>query len=208
MGPGHCIIITIRRNLKCLNTGIKSFFFVFRGTLATRHKPSGEGLKTQILKRQNFLSKDSSPAPTEELSKVQTKPDKKAKDAKVSLLADLQKMHKKTVKPCNNGEEIPSDRKNASDEINNNNNAKNILHKNDKLSESSDAQDKKEPGNPLLAAIESAKNSKSKPRNIKPKLKLLESGDGPPSVQDQLRLKLEARKKLVDETDEGAETEQ
>ena len=207
MGPGHCIIITIRRNLKCLNTGIKTPFLVFRGTLATRHKPSGEGLKTQILKRQNFLSKDSSPAPTEELSKVQTKPDKKAKDAKVSLLADLQKMHKKTVKPCNNGEEMPSDRKNASDEINNNN-VKNILHKNDKLSESSDAQDKKEPVNPLLAAIESAKNSKSKPRIIKPKLKSLESGDGPPSVQDQLRLKLEARKKLVDETDEGAETEQ
>ena len=193
--------------MKCLNTGIKNFFLVFRGTLATRHKPSGEGLKTQILKRQNFLSKDSSPAPTEELSKVQTKPDKKAKDAKVSLLADLQKMHKKTVKPCNNGEEMPSDRKNESDEINNNN-VKNILHKNDKLSESSDAQDKKEPVNPLLAAIESAKNSKSKPRIIKPKLKSLESGDGPPSVQDQLRLKLEARKKLVDETDEGAETEQ
>lgn len=193
--------------MKCLNTGIKNFFLVFRGTLATRHKPSGEGLKTQILKRQNFLSKDSSPAPTEELSKVQTKPDKKAKDAKVSLLADLQKMHKKTVKPCNNGEEMPSDRKNESDEINNNN-VKNILHKTDKLSESSDAQDKKEPVNPLLAAIESAKNSKSKPRIIKPKLKSLESGDGPPSVQDQLRLKLEARKKLVDETDEGAETEQ
>ena len=193
--------------MKCLNTGIKNFFLVFRGTLATRHKPSGEGLKTQILKRQNFLSKDSSPAPTEELSKVQTKPDKKAKDAKVSLLADLQKMHKKTVKPCNNGEEMLSDRKNESDEINNNN-VKNILHKNDKLSESSDAQDKKEPVNPLLAAIESAKNSKSKPRIIKPKLKSLESGDGPPSVQDQLRLKLEARKKLVDETDEGAETEQ
>ena len=193
--------------MKCLNTGIKNFFLVFRGTLATRHKPSGEGLKTQILKRQNFLSKDSSPAPTEELSKVQTKPDKKAKDAKVSLLADLQKMHKKTVKPCNNGEEMLSDRKNESDEINNNN-VKNILHKNDKLSESSDAQDKKEPVNPLLAAIESAKNSKNKPRIIKPKLKSLESGDGPPSVQDQLRLKLEARKKLVDETDEGAETEQ
>ena len=136
---------------------------------------------------------------------MQLKPDKKAKDAKVSLLADLQKMHKKTESPCNNnGEETPSDR---SDEINNNN-AKNILHKNDKLSESSDdAQDKKEV-NPLLAALQNAKNSKSKPRIIKPKLKSLESSEGPPSVQDQLRLKLEARKKLVDETDEGAETEQ
>ena len=136
---------------------------------------------------------------------MQLKPDKKAKDAKVSLLADLQKMHKKTS-PCNSGEEIPSDR-NSSEEINNNN-AKNILHKNDKLSESSDdGQDKKEV-NPLFAALQNAKNSKSKPRNIKPKLKSLESADGPPSVQDQLRLKLEARKKLVDETDEGAETEQ
>lgn len=208
MEAGHyCRIITILCNLKCLNTEIKSFFLAFRGTLATRHKPSGEGLKTQILKRQNFLSKDSSPAPGDELSKVQLKPDKKAKDAKVSLLADLQKMHKKTeTEPCNNGEEIPSDR-NSSGEINNNN-AKNILHKNDKLSESSDdAQDKKEV-NPLLAALQNAKNSKSKPRIIKPKLKSLESVEGPPSVQDQLRLKLEARKKLVDETDEGAETEQ
>ena len=172
--------------------------------MATRHKPSGEGLKTQILKRQNFLSKDSSPAPTEELSKVQTRPDKKAKDAKVSLLADLQKMHKKTEKTCNNGQEAPSER-NSSEEINNNNNAKNILHKNDSLSESRDAPDKKEV-NPLFAAIENAK--KSKPRIIKPKLKSAESADGPPSVQDQLRLKLEARKKLVDETDEGAENEQ
>ena len=205
MEAGHCRIITILCNSQCLNTEIKSFFLAFRGTLATRHKPSGEGLKTQILKRQNFLSKDSSPAPGDELSKVQLMPDKKAKDAKVSLLADLQKMHKKTS-PCNNGEEIPSDR-NSSEEINNNN-AKNILHKNDKLSESSDdGQDKKEV-NPLLAALQNAKNSKSKPRNIKPKLKSLESADGPPSVQDQLRLKLEARKKLVDETDEGAETEQ
>ena len=138
---------------------------------------------------------------------MQLKPDKKARDAKVSLLADLQKMHKKTESPCNNNaEEITSDR-NSSGEINNNN-AKNTLHKNDKLSESSDdAQDKKEV-NPLLAALQNAKNSKSKPRIIKPKLKSSESADGPPSVQDQLRLKLEARKKLVDETDEGAETEQ
>ena len=99
---------------------------------------------------------------------------------------------------------MPSDRKNESDEINNNN-VKNILHKNDSLSESRDAPDKKEV-NPLFAAIENAK--KSKPRIIKPKLKSAESADGPPSVQDQLRLKLEARKKLVDETDEGAENEQ
>ena len=201
MGPGHCN----NNHLKVYPLKLsKCFFLFFRGTLATRHKPSGEGLKTQILKRQNFLSKDSSPAPTEELSKVQTKPDKKAKDAKVSLLADLQKMHKKTEKSCNNGQETPSDR-NLSDEINNNDNAKNSLHKNDSLSDSRDAQDKKEV-NPLLAAIENAK--KSKPRIIKPKLKALETKEGPPSVQDQLRLKLEARKKLVDETDEGAETEQ
>ena len=105
------------------------------------------GRVKSAFKRQRELLKEKRPA----------KPDKKAKDAKVSLLADLQKMHKKTVKQsCNNGEEMPSDRKNESDEINNNN-VKNILHKNDKLSESSDAQDKKEPVNPLLAAIESAK---------------------------------------------------
>ena len=37
----------------------------YRGTLASRHKPSGEALKCQILKRQHFLSKDNSPAPPE-----------------------------------------------------------------------------------------------------------------------------------------------
>ena len=93
MGSGHT---DNNHPLKRQNTGIKCLFLLFRGTLATRHKPSGEGLKTQILKRQNFLSKDSSPAPAEEPSKVQPRPDKRAKDAKVSLLADLQKMHKKT----------------------------------------------------------------------------------------------------------------
>ena len=130
------------------------------------------------------------------------KPDKKAKDAKVSLLADLQKLHKKTEKLCI-AEKVQSD---TSCEINNNN-TKDILHNKDNVSESSDAQGKKEV-NPLLAAIENAKNSKnSKPRIIKPNLKSV-SGEGPPPVQDQLRLKLEARKKLVEETDEGAETEQ
>jgi len=70
---------------------------IHRGTLATRHKPTGEALKTHILKKQNQDSKDNSPAPESLLEKL-IKPDKKAKDAKVSLMADLQKLHKKKTK--------------------------------------------------------------------------------------------------------------
>ena len=34
---------------------------VHRGTLATRHRPTGEGLRTQILRRQHADSKEGSP---------------------------------------------------------------------------------------------------------------------------------------------------
>ena len=251
--------------------------------MATRHKPTGEGLKTQILRRQSFLlSKENSPAPDNDSKKLLNKPDRKAKDAKVSLLADLQKLHKKTVKEENPEPEVEVSKNiiKESDKVNNNvdeedlnkksvnpllaeienkknsttkskskapppppppkpasndeeddnnkkqvnpflaeiENKKNSRLNNSKLKEpppppppktaSNDDEeaDSKKPVNPFLAEIENAKNSKPKLKNSKTKSKDLPSKPAVPSIQDQLRLKLEARKKLVDDTDEGAET--
>jgi len=256
---------------------------IHRGTLATRHKPTGEGLKTQILRRQSFLlSKENSPAPDNDSKKLLNKPDRKAKDAKVSLLADLQKLHKKTVKE-ETPEPVVEVSKNIikeSDKVNNNvdeedvnkksvnpllaeienkknsntkskgkvpppppppkpasnddddednkkqvnpflaeiENKKNSRLNDSKLKEQpppppskpasnvDEEADSKKPVNPFLADIENAKNSKPKLKNSKSKSKDLPSKPAVPSIQDQLRLKLEARKKLVDDTDEGAET--
>ena len=118
--------------------------------MATRHKPTGEGLKTQILRRQSFiLSKENSPAPDNDSKKLLNKPDRKAKDAKVSLLADLQKLHKKTVK-----EETPEPVVEVS---------KNIINESDKVNNNVDEKDvNKKSVNPLLAEIENKKNSNPK----------------------------------------------
>ena len=69
-----------------------------------------------------------------------------------------------------------------------------------------DEIDNKKPVNSFLAEIENAKNSKPKLKSLKTKSKDPPAKPAMPSIQDQLRLKLEARKKLVDDTDEGAET--
>jgi len=215
---------------------------IHRGTLATRHKPTGEGLKTQILRRQSFLlSKENSPAPDNDSNKLLNKPDKKAKDAKVSLLADLQKLHKKNVKEESAEPlvEVQKDELKESDKINNNvgddeenkkpmnpflaeiENAKNSKSKSNKTNPNPPPpppplkpasnnieveEESKKQVNPFLAEIENAKNSKPKLKSLKTKSKDPPSKPAVPSIQDQLRLKLEARKKLVDDTDEGAET--
>ena len=72
-------------------------------------------MKTQILRRQNFLSKDSSPAPEEAVCQV-ARPDKKAREAKVSLLADLASLQKKSSKTKKAEVEAEN-----SDDVNNNN---------------------------------------------------------------------------------------
>lgn len=156
----------------------------FRGTLATRHKPTGEGLRTQILKRQNFLSKDNSPVPESSPVKPELKPDKKSKDAKTFLMADLQKLQKKVCK-----ESSPEVAKCEPEGDTNNNNM---------LDSSCHENDSQKVNNPFLAELGSNKGSKLK-KAIKPKMSEV------PSIQDQLQLKLAARKKLVDEADELAE---
>ena len=164
----------------------KRFFLYFRGTLATRHKPSGEALKSQILKRQNLHSKDNSPVP-DSLPKLPIlKPDKKAKDAKVSLLADLQKLQRRK---CDSEDEkninaVTSDNKDL-DKINNNNIQ-------EECGSSSDSNK-----NTFLTELKNIKNSK-------PKIKVIKEKE-PNVIQDQLRLKLEARKKHVDESNEVKE---
>jgi len=149
---------------------------IHRGTLATRHKPTGEALKTHILKKQNQDSKDNSPAPELLLEKL-IKPDKKAKDAKVSLMADLQKLHKKKTKdpPKNENENL--------DKVNNN------------VPEKVEEENK---NNLFLNQLKNMKNT----NQTKPRIKSVRGDQDSPGVPDQLRLKLEARKKLVDESNE------
>lgn len=151
---------------------------IHRGTLATRHKPTGEALKTQILKKQNLNSKDNSPAPDLSLEKLIPKPDKKAKDAKVSLMADLQKLHKKKIK------DPPKTEIENLDKANNN------------VTDNDDDENK---NNMFLTQLKNIKNT------TKPRIKSSRGDQDSPGVPDQLRLKLEARKKLVDESNEVSE---
>ena len=141
--------------------------------MATRHKPTGEGLRSQILKRQHFLSKDASPAPEEEESSAVAKPDQKSKDAKSSLMADLQKLQKKVVKPTSQVDASRGD---------DNNNVE---------SEENGGSSSPKAVNPFLAELGGAKSNKLK--------KTIKSKDPASSIQDQLQMRLAARKKLVDE---------
>ena len=59
---------------------------VHRGTLATRHRPTGEGLRTQILRRQHADSKEGSPVS----SKCDLKSDFPRLKSEKSFLADIQ----------------------------------------------------------------------------------------------------------------------
>jgi len=192
---------------------------VHRGTLATRHKPTGEGLKCQILRRQHFLSKDNSPAPSSEtpppppapLAAPLPPPPPPApppapavsdnvsqektviKPAKLSLIADLQSAQKTRRREeteagpeCDKESRTDTEAETVrpSDEDVNKKNLKKV---------------------PFLVELENSKN-KAKLRSNKSKTvappKNMEIG-----IQDQLRLKLEARKKLVDEADEERELE-
>ena len=149
-------------------------------------------MKTQILRRQNFLSKDSSPAPEEAVCQV-ARPDKKAREAKVSLLADLASLQKKSSKTKKAEVEAEN-----SDDVNNNN------VKNSNKAESAQADgDEDKRVNPFLAQIENAKSSK--PRTVKQRTTAARA-PSPASGQDQLQRMMAARRKLVEETDEGAET--
>ena len=193
-----------------------------RGTLAGRHKPSGEALKCQILKRQHFLSKDNSPAPTETSTPPPTPviplvfppapppapplapppappappsvPDLKkernvTKPSKVSLMADLQSVQK--TRRCKEDSPESPERKEKSSSPTTDELEKNQTNK-QKV--------------PFLVELENSKN-KGKLKSNKTKIvvppKKMESN----GIQDQLRLKLEARKKLVEEAEEAEETQ-
>ena len=146
-------------------------------------------MRAQILKRQNFLSKDNSPAPESSPIKPELKPDKKSTDAKTFLMADLQKLQKKVCKE-NIKESSPEVSKSEpKGDSNNNSIIESSCHENDS----------QKAVNPFLAELGSNKISKLK-KSIKPRVSEV------PSIQDQLQLKLAARKKLVDEAaDELAE---
>ena len=192
-------------------------FNCYRGTLASRHKPSGEALKCQILKRQHFLSKDNSPAPPETSTPPQSPlllppppppppppavpdpgpgpgPEERAvvKPAKVSLIADLQSRQKSRAKE----EDSPSPERNEKNE--------------ESQAPTTDEQEKNQINKqkvPFLVELENSKNKgklKSKTKRIDPPPgKKMESF----GIQDQLRLKLEARKKLVEEAEEAGESQ-
>merc|ERR1712106_386960 len=248
---------------------------VHRGTLATRHRPSGEGLRTQILRRQFADSKEGSPVetckeqpvppPSPSHSKLNSKNNSPLVKKGKSFLADIQatlntkckddspdKEEQTTDKPSADTRDVNSPIhsptkgqipsflsgiKNAAKRQESESSDKithaplRALKQKDGIKEEQ-AVDKskenpKDDGSPLhspskvkrpsfLAGIENAvKRNDSgasgeplalpKLRKVKPKPNpIVKEGS---SIQDQLRLKLEARKKLVDETDEGAETE-
>jgi len=194
---------------------------IHRGTLASRHKPSGEALKCQILKRQHFLSKDNSPAPRETSTPPPTpasplvlppapppappvappapppppsvpEPERTAtKPSKVSLIADLQSAQK-TRRGKEDSPESPERSEESSSP------ATDELEKN---------QTNKQKV-PFLVELENSKNkgklksTKTKRVDPSPPKKMESFG-----IQDQLRLKLEARKKLVEEAEEAEESQ-
>ena len=121
------------------------------------------------------------------------RPDKKAREAKVSLLADLASLQKKSSKTKKAEVEAEN-----SDEVNNN--VKNST-KTESAETGGDEEDKRV--NPFLAQIENAKSSK--PRTVRPRPAAARV-PSPASGQDQLQRMMAARRKLVEETDEGAET--
>eukprot|EP00092_Neocalanus_flemingeri_P002395 GFUD01002561.1.p1 GENE.GFUD01002561.1~~GFUD01002561.1.p1 ORF type:complete len:239 (+),score=104.22 GFUD01002561.1:309-1025(+) len=200
---------------------------VHRGTLASRHRPSGEGLRTQILRRQQADSKEGSPVskcqegppppppPSSSPVSVPKNIPTKTKPG-TSFLADIQAAQKTKCK--DDSDDSPTEDSGSEDLVKQG-------EENEKPAESS-----KDPTSPTNSPISKPKpsflsemiNSHRKKvtdesgqtisqlksvRKVKPKspsnpLMMENSG-----IQDQLRLKLEARKKLVEETDEGAETE-
>ena len=191
--------------------------------MASRHKPSGEALKCQILKRQHFLSKDNSPAPREASTPppppasplvlppappvappapppAPSVPDPDplkrnlknlSKPSKVSLIADLQ-----SVQKTRRSQEDSPERPQESEES----------------TSPTTEEVEKDPTNkqkvPFLVELENSKNkgklksNKTKRVDPSPPKKMESFG-----IQDQLRLKLEARKKLVEEAEEAEETQ-
>ena len=197
---------------------------VHRSILATRHRPSGEGLRTQILRRQLTDSREGSPAgiskeqpvpppppPSNTNTANGSKSSQKPRQGK-SFLADIQAALGTKCKD----NATSDDEENIVKEDNGMNKQSDESPREDRSPVNSPLKGKRPsflagiedavkrrgsdtPGEPLLS-LPVLKKATSK---VKPHPIVMEKS----SVQDQLRMKLEARKKLVDETDEGTETE-
>ena len=194
---------------------------VHRGTLATRHRPSGEGLRTQILRRQQADSKEGSPVrkPVPPLipssSKCGSKNNSSQSKPGKSFLADIQSALNTN---CNDKEDVVKEEEKPIEEQRNNESQTRSDRSSPRGELSPTLSSSKGPRPSFLAGIENA-NKKQETgeagesiplkvlRKVKPKATSNPIGIGKSNVQDQLRMKLEARKKLVDETDEGAENE-
>jgi len=197
---------------------------VHRSILATRHRPSGEGLRTQILRRQLTDSREGSPAgmskeqpvpppppPSNTNTTNGSKSSQKPKQGN-SFLADIQAALGTKCKD-NASEDEEEDVVKEDNTVN-------------KQSDEPPREDRSPRNSPLkgkrpsfLAGIEDAAKRRESDTPGEPILSLASLKKATPkskphpivmdksSIQDQLRMKLEARKKLVDETDEGTETE-
>ena len=198
---------------------------VHRGTLATRHRPSVEGLRTQILRRQQADSKEGSPVkkckdqsvPPPLPSSSKCDPQNNSSPAKPgkSFLTDIQSA---LNTKCKDEEDVvKQDEKPIEDQRNNESPTHSESSPDDPRRECSPTHSlPKGPRPSFLAGIENRKQEPGESneripvkalRKVKPKVTSNPIVIEKSNVQDQLRMKLEARKKLVDETDEGAENE-
>ena len=73
---------------------------VHRGTLATRHRPSGEGLRTQILRRQQADSKEGSPVRKCKEQPVPPPPPVPAPSSKCDSESDSSQSKNWKILPC------------------------------------------------------------------------------------------------------------
>ena len=166
---------------------------VHRGTLASRHLPSGQGRKGEkrLENRQKWAPPPPPPQPPKDIQEASN--DSTESKPKLAFLADI-----KTAKKLKKTDDTNCDSKKSDTET---------------------VKNKSPSQKPKLSFLESIENAKNK-QEVKDSeefssVKLLKKVNikskpvsiGKPSIQDQLRMKLEARKKLVDENDEGAENE-
>jgi len=170
-----------------------------RGILATRHRPSGQGLRTQILRRQQTDSREASPAGnSDNVQESQTTCIPKKIPVKpklgISFLSDIQAAQKVKCKDDSPTEDT-EDGTNGE------------LSENSKDENRAECSKSSKPKPSFLSEIANLANKRDRSKKIKPKESsnplLIDKSD----VQEQLRRKLESRKKLVDASDEGTEND-
>jgi len=175
-----------------------------RGILASRHRPSGQGLRTQILRRQQEYSKEASPNGSVEnvqISDTPSIPKEILGKPKLgaSFLSDIQAAQKGKCKHDSAAE----DNEKVESQVETNGKLSELSKDDENSGECSISKNSKPAFLSEIANLTSTKGKLNK--KIKPKQStnppLLDKSD----VQEQLRRKLESRKKLVDASDEGTE---